>query len=263
MDVRRRSGDAGGRRDEAECVENATYNVGQLVSALGIPRSTLLYYESLGIVSPHHDESSGYRSYSNEDVYRLMSCVMLKNLGVSPKDIDDLLDDEPFSAQHFDRYIAMARRKVAYHQAQVENLEVEPYYICFDETQTGYRDYPSNEALDLLLENLPVSGLGARFQDDFFDITLPARWGRTIAVRRAHLVPGLPEGLDVIGGCRCVCTYHHKDDAMRLSSVSSTSRWRMRAYLDDHGLKVAGNAFVPYLFFTGKGCCIKICLPVA
>lgn len=278
MGVRRRGGDAVSRRDEAECAENATYNVGQLVSALGIPRSTLLYYESLGIVSPHHDESSGYRSYNNEDVYRLMSCVMLKNLGVSPKDIDDLLDDEPFSAQHFDRYIDMAHRKVAYHQAQVENLvelrtmvenlgkvwieEVEPYYICFDETQTGYRDYPSNEALDLLLENLPVSGLGARFQDDFFDISLPARWGRTVAVRLAHLVPGLPEGLDVIGGCRCVCTFHHKDDTMRLSSVSSTSRWRIRAYLEDHGLKVAGNAFVPYLFFTGKGCCIKICLPI-
>ena len=263
---------------ESPRVEDATYSVGELVSALGIPRSTLLYYESLGIVQPAHDETSGYRSYTNEDVYRLMECVMLKNLGVPPKDVNELLDNEPFSIQHFDRYIDMARRKIAYHRAQEENLiemrsmvenlgkvwveEVEPYYICFDATETGYSGYPSSDALDLLLENLPVSGLGARFQNDFFDITLRARWGRTIAVRLAHLVPGLPEGLEVCGGCRCLCTVHHKTDVMRLSSATSTSRWRMRDYLDQHGLEAAGNAFIPYMVLLGKGCYIKICLPI-
>ena len=254
------------------------YSVGDLVSALSIPRSTLLYYETLGIVQPLHDEASGYRSYTNEDVYRLMNCVMLKNLGVSPKDIDDLLDSQPFSPHHLDDYLAITRRRIAYHQAQAESLEalrfmaenvgkvwvedVEPYYICFDTTETGFGSYPSNEVLDLLLENLPVSSLGARFQDDFFDITQRAQWGRTIAVRHARLVPELPEGLEVCGGCRCLCTIHCKDDAMRLSSDTSTSRWRMHTYLEEHGLRVAGNAFIPYLLFTGKGCCIKICLPV-
>lgn len=269
-------GNTGGGR--AEEPTSPRYSVGDLVSALGIPRSTLLYYETLGIVRPVHDETSGYRSYANEDVYRLMGCVMLKNLGVPPKEVNGLLDSQPYSPQHLDDYLAIAHQRIAYHQAQAESLEelqfmmenvgkmwvedVEPYYICFDTTETGYGDYPSNEALDLLLENLPISNLGARFQDDFFDITRRARWGRTVAVRHAHLIPGLPEGLEICGGCRCLCTIHHKDDAMRLSSSASTSRWRMRAYLESHGLRAAGNAFIPYLLFTGKGGCIKICLPV-
>lgn len=266
--------DVGGDANELQ----DTYSVGTLVSVLGIPRSTLLYYESLGIVRPHHDSASGYRSYTNEDVFRLIDCIMLRNIGIQPKAIDDYLDDEPFSDERLDEYIGMVDRRIAYCQAQRERLvalrslvghigdigvaDIEPYYIWFDGTEVGYKGFHGNEALDLLLENLPVANLGAVFQDDFFDITLRARWGRTVPVRYAHLIPDLPEGTRTVGGCRCLCTVHHKDDLVNLSTPQSTSRWRIRDYLGCHGLKVVGNAFVPYLVHTGKGGSFPICLPV-
>ena len=69
-----------------------TYSVGEVASALGIPRSTLLYYETHGIVRPSQADETGYRAYATPDLVRLMGGVILKNAGVRPRDMDAVLD---------------------------------------------------------------------------------------------------------------------------------------------------------------------------
>jgi len=55
-----------------------------------LSRSSVLYYEEKGILSPKHLKN-GYREYSNEDVDTLFKIVTLRNLGYSSEEIKDLL----------------------------------------------------------------------------------------------------------------------------------------------------------------------------
>ena len=48
-----------------------TYTVGRLGELCGISRSTLLYYDSLGLLAPSGRSPSGYRLYSEADRARL------------------------------------------------------------------------------------------------------------------------------------------------------------------------------------------------
>ena len=48
-----------------------TYTVGRLGELCGVSRSTLLYYDSLGLLAPSGRSPSGYRLYSEADRARL------------------------------------------------------------------------------------------------------------------------------------------------------------------------------------------------
>lgn len=67
------------------------YRTGLLESMTGISRSTLLYYEKIGVVRPSKRDGSGYRSYTNEDVGSIIACTLLKNCGHSVTGAGDLV----------------------------------------------------------------------------------------------------------------------------------------------------------------------------
>ena len=266
------------RADAVHSSDVPLYSTGDMTSALGISRATLLYYESHGAVAPNKDEKTGYRSYTNDDVQRLMCGVMLKNLGMRTADLTEWLSGDPFTAERFAVYSESVRRRISYCQAQLECLErlqrmhdatgtlwveeIEPFYICYDASELGYEDYPDTGALDLLLRNMPIGSVGAQFDGDLFDIGLRPRWGRTVAVRHADLIPGLPEGLDVMGGCLCLCAAKFEREILVPNNDETTVRWKMRDYLESHGLRVAGRAFCPYALPSGEGVRYLLCLPV-
>ena len=175
------------------------YSVRDLATTLNISRRTLLYYEDLGIVDPEHDDETGYRWYTPNDIFRLMQGIILKNAGIAPKDLGHHLDDRPFSSEHIEEYHDRIERHIAYCHAQRECMDalvslvdevgtideryIEPYYISYDRAETGYHEFPDDEALISLLQNLPIGGLGNRYTADLFDPETKARWGRTVAAR--------------------------------------------------------------------------------
>ena len=57
----------------------------ELEKELGISKHTIFYYEKEGIVTPQRDEN-GYRSYSQDDLQKLIMVKFLRNLNIS---IDD------------------------------------------------------------------------------------------------------------------------------------------------------------------------------
>lgn len=259
------------------------YTVSDLTSTLNISRTTLLYYEQLGIVRPERDEESGYRAYHSRDVFRLMSAIMLKNVGIEPKHLANRLDNEPFSDKHFTEYLDLAQRSAAYHEAQLECLQtldelrhavgtikivdVEPYYINYDRAEGGYHDFPDDEGLVSLLANMPIGGLGSHDRVDLSEVRRQglvgsAHWGRTVAVRHAHLIEGLPQGLGVIGGCRCVRSVTFQKDIVNPGPEALQNRECMQAFLDEHGLQAAGSAFCPYSLPSDHGFYVPPCLPV-
>lgn len=58
---------------------------------LEISRATVRFYEKEGLVNPSREEN-GYRDYSDEDVEKLRKIVILRKIGMSVEDINDIFD---------------------------------------------------------------------------------------------------------------------------------------------------------------------------
>ena len=58
------------------------YPISLLGRLCGVSRSTLLYYDSLGLFSPSTRSDAGYRLYSEEDRNRLEKIMLFRGLGV-------------------------------------------------------------------------------------------------------------------------------------------------------------------------------------
>lgn len=248
---------------------DASYSVGEVAAAMDIPRSTLLYYETQGIVSPEKDGGNGYRRYNNRDLFRLADATMLKNVGIPPKDIGPYLEGDPFAPGRIDEYLVLLDRRMAYLAAERDCLErarrvrlglggmrtafVERYYIC----------HAPGQMYDLLAAHPPISSMGGVFTGDFFDVDVRPRRGRTIPARYASLIDGLEtEGLAAIGGCRCLVACKFENDVHVPRAKQGSVAADMRRYLDERGLEVAGPAFTPFTLSSAEGTSMPVCLPV-
>ena len=65
----------------------------ELEKELGISKHTIFYYEKEGIVTPQRDEN-GYRSYSQDDLQKLIMVKFLRNLNISVDDVKAILNNE-------------------------------------------------------------------------------------------------------------------------------------------------------------------------
>jgi MerR family transcriptional regulator, thiopeptide resistance regulator len=63
-----------------------------LAKASGLSRSTLLYYDRLGLLRPIERSRSGYRLYSPAEADRLKQVCLFRNMGIPLKEIGMLLD---------------------------------------------------------------------------------------------------------------------------------------------------------------------------
>ena len=67
------------------------YTIKQLCEKSGLSRTALLYYDSLGLVSPSARSRANYRLYSDEDVKRLERVCIYRDAGVSLEEIGQIL----------------------------------------------------------------------------------------------------------------------------------------------------------------------------
>lgn len=70
------------------------FTIGTIASQFKLSRSTLLYYDKIGLLNPSGRSESNYRLYSNEDVERLRTIMRHRNAGIPLNDIAKLLDIE-------------------------------------------------------------------------------------------------------------------------------------------------------------------------
>ena len=70
------------------------YSISQLARAFGLSRSTLLYYDRIGLLYASQRSGAGYRIYSEEDRRRLERICMYRELGVPLADVKQLLEDD-------------------------------------------------------------------------------------------------------------------------------------------------------------------------
>ncbi len=71
-----------------------SYSISQLGRAFGLSRSTLLYYDRIGLLRAAARSDAGYRRYSQEEYARLERICMLRSTGLALADIKKMLDSE-------------------------------------------------------------------------------------------------------------------------------------------------------------------------
>ena len=70
------------------------YKIGTMAKLLGISSESLRYYENCGILSPHKDAESGYRSYGPWDFNTLFLCRLYRSYGFSLSEVKEMLNED-------------------------------------------------------------------------------------------------------------------------------------------------------------------------
>lgn len=70
---------------------NKTYRITELGKEFGLSRTALLYYHSIGLLSPSERTESGYRVYSETDRRKLQRICVYRKTGMPLKTIKKLL----------------------------------------------------------------------------------------------------------------------------------------------------------------------------
>lgn len=68
-----------------------TYTISQLAHSFGLSRSTLLYYDRIGLLRAPERTASGYRLYTQDEYRRLERICMFRSVGLSLGDVQKLL----------------------------------------------------------------------------------------------------------------------------------------------------------------------------
>ncbi len=66
--------------------------VSKLAKSCGLSRTTLLYYESIGLMKPAERTDGNYRWYSDKDLQRLRQICMYRDSGLKLEDIRSILE---------------------------------------------------------------------------------------------------------------------------------------------------------------------------
>jgi DNA-binding transcriptional MerR regulator len=95
-------------------------SISQLARKFGLSRSTLLYYDRIGLLQARDRTAVGYRCYGPREERRLKRICELRQAGLGMNDIRIMLDDKPRARTGVisRRLAEVARQIVSLHQQQ-------------------------------------------------------------------------------------------------------------------------------------------------
>lgn len=70
------------------------FTIGQVAKMFSLSRSTLIYYDSIGILTPSGRSESNYRLYSDNDLQKMDRIVLFRSAGLPLESIALLLEKE-------------------------------------------------------------------------------------------------------------------------------------------------------------------------
>ncbi len=99
------------------------FSIGQLSKKTGVKIPTIRYYEQMGIIDAPMRSTSNQRRYSNDEVERLSFIAHGRELGLSIRDIGELIElnshpDKPCSEVH-----NIANRHLLLVQSRIKKLK--------------------------------------------------------------------------------------------------------------------------------------------
>src|SRR5512146_2377294 len=90
--------------------------VSKLARSCGLSRTTLLYYESIGLMKPAERSDGNYRCYSDKDLQRLRQICMYRDSGLKLEDIRSILERPENDAS------SVLKRRLVEINAEIETL---------------------------------------------------------------------------------------------------------------------------------------------
>ncbi|MBJ6751820.1 MerR family transcriptional regulator [Geomonas anaerohicana] len=99
------------------------YRISQLARKFGLCRSTLLYYDQEGLLSPSGRSDAGYRLYSEADLERLAAIVSFRKAGLSVEETRAVLESEEGEA-------SVLRKRLAAIGAEIRALQAQQHLLA-------------------------------------------------------------------------------------------------------------------------------------
>ena len=75
-------------------IEMQMFTIGQVAKKYSLSRSTLIYYDSIGVLTPSGRSESNYRLYSEADLKKMDRIQLFRSVGLSLDSIELLLEKE-------------------------------------------------------------------------------------------------------------------------------------------------------------------------
>ncbi|MGA2184833.1 MAG: MerR family transcriptional regulator [Bryobacteraceae bacterium] len=107
--------------------------VSRLARTCGLSRSTVLYYESIGLLKPARRSAGNYRVYGEKDAARLIRIRLWRESGLTLEDIRALLDQPDSNAS------AILKRRLEALSAEIERLRGHQHAIAALLGQSAFR----------------------------------------------------------------------------------------------------------------------------
>jgi len=73
-------------------MEIQMFTIGQVAKKYALSRSTLIYYDKIGILEPSGRSESNYRLYSQKDLEKMDRIMLFRSTGLSLESIPSMLD---------------------------------------------------------------------------------------------------------------------------------------------------------------------------
>jgi MerR family transcriptional regulator, thiopeptide resistance regulator len=98
--------------------------ISALAKGSGLSRSTLLYYDRLGLLKPHRRNRCGYRLYSPAEVERLEQICLFRQMGIPLKEMKRLLDSSGGNAS-----VEILQRRLRVLNREIANFRKQQRYV--------------------------------------------------------------------------------------------------------------------------------------
>ena len=99
------------------------YTIGELAEEVGVPTSTLRYYERSGLVRPDGRTNGNYRIYGNSAVERVRFIRAAQATGFTLEDIARLLDFKDGGSEPCNEVESLITHRVADTEKRMEDLQ--------------------------------------------------------------------------------------------------------------------------------------------
>lgn len=156
--------------------EGLAMTIKEIEELTGVSKQNIRFYEKKGLLSPKRNENNGYRTYHENDVYRLKEILLYRKLGFTIDDISKIVNRKVMVEAKIEHYYYMAvlqqenlkRQMVIYEDMRndlSENsiLEVQKYLDKIETLEAGgvtffdtISDY-AKKAKDTMYKFVPVT----------------------------------------------------------------------------------------------------------
>ncbi|MFS0560632.1 MerR family transcriptional regulator [Terribacillus sp. 179-K 1B1 HS] len=102
--------------------DGATYTIGEMVTKGQVSIRTLRYYDQIDLLKPTAHTEGGHRLYSDTDLNRLYAIQSMKGIGLSLKEIKDILASGHLMGHEVHRSLQFQRKMLTAKKQTIEDM---------------------------------------------------------------------------------------------------------------------------------------------